>query len=92
MFKFEEKRIKKILEILNEIKANGLVEDYAIAGGIAAMFYTEPVFTYDLDFFILLEPEYMTKRIITIAPISDYLKDRGYDWEGQYIIIEGVPI
>lgn len=92
MFKFEEERVKKVLEILNDIEANGLVEDYAIAGGIAAMFYTEPVFTYDLDFFILLKPKYMTRRIITISPISDYLKDKGYSWEGEYIIIEGIPI
>lgn len=33
--------MKKILEILNNIRASGLIEDYAIAGGIATIYYIE---------------------------------------------------
>ncbi len=31
------------------IKAEGIVDDYAIAGAMALLFWTEPVPTYDLD-------------------------------------------
>ncbi len=58
--------MKKILEILNELKKKGLVEDYAIGGGVATIFYTEPVFTYDLDAFIIVKPE-PKRKIISLA-------------------------
>lgn len=83
--------MKKILEILNKLKKKGLIEDYAIAGGIASMFYTEPVFTYDLDVFVIIKHEPQAK-IISLASIYDYLKNKGYSWKGEHIIIEGMPV
>ena len=37
------------LRALNRIKAEGVVDDYAIAGAMALLFWAEPVPTYDLD-------------------------------------------
>jgi hypothetical protein len=83
--------MKKVVEILNKIKEKGLVEDYAIGGGIAAIFYTEPVFTYDLDVFVIPNPESSTK-IISFTPIYNYLESKGYLWKGGHILIEGMPV
>lgn len=83
--------MKKALEILNELKEKGLLGDYAIGGGIATIFYTEPVFTYDLDVFVIVKPKPQGK-IISLAPIYDYLKSKGYVWEGEHIVIEDMPV
>ena len=37
------------LDALNKMKAEGVVEEYAIAGAMAVVFWTEPVPTFDLD-------------------------------------------
>ncbi len=83
--------MKKTLEILNKLKEKGLVDDYAIGGGIATIFYTEPVFTYDLDVFVLIKPE-ISGKIISLAPIYDYLKSKGCSWKGEHVVIEGMPV
>jgi hypothetical protein len=43
--------LKKTLKVLNDLKKKGIIKDYAIAGGIATIFYVEPILTYDLDIF-----------------------------------------
>jgi hypothetical protein len=42
------------LRALNAMKAEGVVEEYAIAGAMAMAFWTEPVATYDLDVLVVL--------------------------------------
>lgn len=84
--------MKKILEILNDIKVKGLIEDYAIAGGIATIFYTEPVYTYDLDIFIAIRPGFITGKVISLSPIYECFTGKGYGWKGEHIIVEGVPV
>jgi len=74
--------MKKTLEIINELKQNGLIKDYAIGGGIATIFYVEPFFTFDLDVFIIAAKKEKKKNIILLSPIFDYLEDKGYQWQG----------
>lgn len=83
--------MKRTLEVLNKLKDSGLIEDYAIGGGIATIFYTEPIFTYDLDVFVIVKTEPESK-IISLTPIYDHLTDKGYPWKGEHIIIEGFPV
>ena len=42
------------LRALNTMKAEGVIEEYAIAGAMALVFWTEPVPTFDLDVLVLL--------------------------------------
>lgn len=37
------------VRVLNEMVEEGLLEAYAIGGAMAAVFYVEPVATFDLD-------------------------------------------
>ena len=83
--------MKKTLEMLNELKVKGLLEDYAIGGGIATIFYTEPVFTYDLDVFVLVKAA-LTGKIISLSAIYDYLKGKGASWKGEHIVIANMPV
>jgi len=70
--------VKETLKVLNELKEKGLIRDYAIGGAIAALRWTEPFFTQDLDVFILLKDEDKKKGVIDLSPIYEYLKSKGY--------------
>ena len=82
--------MKRTLEILNELEAEGLFSRYAIGGAMAATFYTEPVLTFDLDVFVLLQPG--EGGLISLAPIYQALRTRGYKEEQECIVVEGVPV
>lgn len=86
--------MKKTLKVLNELKKKNLITDYAIGGGIAALFYIEPFLTYDLDVFIISSKKEDKKKeeIISLSPIFDYLNKKGYSWKGEHIDIEGIPV
>jgi len=84
--------MRQTLKVINELKNKGLINDYAIGGGIAALFYIEPFLTYDLDVFIIPIERTDEKNLIVLSPIFDYLKPRGYSWKGEHIIIEGVLV
>ena len=82
--------MEETLAVLNEMRDIGLLKKYALAGGIAALYYMEPVLTYDLDVFVILPDE--DPVIITLSPIYDYAKKNGYPLEGEHIVIEGIPV
>ena len=42
------------LRALNSMKDEGVIEDYAVAGAMAILFWTEPVPTFDLDVLVFL--------------------------------------
>jgi len=44
--------MKKTLIRINELVELGIVEKYAIAGGMAHFYYIEPSVTYDLDLIV----------------------------------------
>lgn len=84
--------MEKTLKVVNELRKKGLIEDYAIGGGIATIFYVEPFLTYDLDIFIIPSKKERRKDLILLSPIFDYLENKSYSWRGEHIIIEGIPV
>ena len=82
--------MKKALQIINKLKSDGLIEDYAIGGGVGTMYYTEPITTYDMDIFITIKDE--GQGIILLTPIFEYLKSKGYKWSGEHIILDDYPV
>jgi hypothetical protein len=50
------------LRALEEFKRLGIVEDYAIAGAMALVFWTEPIPTYDLGVLVFLAEQEMGHR------------------------------
>ena len=78
------------LKVLNEIKATGVVQEYAIGGAMALVFWTEPIATYDLDVFVLFPPQ--EGPILSLAPLYEWARGRGYTLESEHIMIEGVPV
>ncbi|MGB9871322.1 MAG: hypothetical protein ACPLYD_06645 [Anaerolineae bacterium] len=81
--------MKDALRVLNELKEKGFVRDYAIGGAVAALRWTEPFFTQDLDVFVALEAQ---EGLILLTPLYEYLQSHGYMWKGHWIVVEGIPI
>lgn len=83
--------MKNTIEIINELKQKGLIKDYAIGGAIGALKWVEPFFTRGLDIFIITLSE-GKKEVINLSSIYDYLKNKGFIWQGQWLVIAGVPV
>ncbi len=78
------------LRALEEIKRLGVVEDYAIAGAMALVFWTEPIPTYDLDVLVFLAEQ--EKPIVSLGSIYHWAAAHGYAVDGEHIIVEGLPV
>jgi len=80
--------VEKTLKIIKELKEKRVLKDFSIGGGIAALYYIEPLLTYDLDiFFIPIEDS-----IDVLAPIYQYLIEKGFKAKKEHVLIEGVPV
>ena len=84
--------MKRAIEVINDLKKEGLIKDYAIGGAIGVLKWVEPFFTRDLDIFIIPIEEAKEKEIIDLSSIYEYLKKRGCLWKGQWVVIEGIPV
>jgi len=78
------------LKVLNDLERSGVISRYAIGGAIGATFYVEPVLTFDLDVFVVLPQA--QGGLLTLTPLYEALRARGYREEDECINIEGVPV
>ena len=78
--------LRNILAYLNELKATGIIKDYAIGGGYAVMYYDLPISTYDLDVLVLLSGEKDYHRLY------EHFRAQGNKIENVYIFINDMPV
>ena len=83
-------RVRDALGILNSMKDEGVVEDYAVAGAMAILFWTEPVPTFDLDVLVFLPPA-SDEAVVSLDSLYRWTEARGYPALKEHILIEGVP-
>jgi hypothetical protein len=82
--------IERTLAVINQMLADGVIENYALGGAVAAIFYTEPIDTQDVDIFVQVKS---TGSDFTILlPIYDYLLKLGFQAKAEHIYIEGFPV
>ena len=82
--------MEKTLAVINQMVELGIIRDYAIGGGMASVFYMEPVLTYDLDIFCTLPGE--EKGLNILAPIYKWADRAGYKTFHEHLLIEGLPV
>ena len=82
--------MKRTLQVLNELERDGVLTRYAIGGAMGATFYVEPLLTFDLDVFVIL-PQTLG-GLLTLAPLYEALRARGYSEDAECVMIEGVPV
>jgi hypothetical protein len=78
--------LKEVIICLNRLKTEGIIQDYAIGGGYAVMFYDIPMTTYDLDVLVVLPTE------DDYHALYEYFRNKGAKIENVYIFIEEMPV
>lgn len=81
--------MKAVIELLNDMKAAGLIQDYALFGALAQMRYTEPVATLDAGVLVVPGAE---AGLDVLGPIYGFCKTRGYLPEGEAIRVGDWPV
>ncbi len=79
-----------ILSVINDMKREGIIGEYAIGGSIGAMFYIEPFYTKDVDIFTHYKQG--PDGLIDPAPVYRYLRLRGYKMQGWRALMEDVLV
>src|SRR5713226_7350504 len=82
--------MEKTLQVLNVLERDRVLSRYAIGGAMGATFYVEPVLTFDLDIFVILPQT--AYGLLTLEPLYEALRARGYAEEGEGVNIEGIPV
>jgi hypothetical protein len=91
---FEQPILGPALKVLNQLVEERVMESYVMGGSTALVYFTEPMYTEDVDIFCVIP---QSGFLLTIKPVTDRLQQLGYEWgkdekEAQYIIVEGVLI
>ena len=79
----------KALKAVRDLRSDGIIEEYAIGGAMAVAFWSEPTATFDLDIFVLLRSSGL---LVSLEPIYEWAKKRGYAAKGEHIIMAGIPV
>ncbi len=79
--------MERVLQVINRMEGDGVVQNYAIGGGIAAVYYIEPYDTDDLDIFIPVTAV-AEVGLISLEPVYSYLANLGYEAVREGVLIE----
>ena len=80
-----------VFRVLNRMRDEGIVAQYAVGGATAVLFYAEPTRTYDLDVFVALE----AVGEDVLAPLSrayEWAREQGFGLQAEHLLIAGVPV
>jgi hypothetical protein len=83
--------MERTVKVLNEMRTERVILDYALGGAVAALFFIEPIETHDLDVFISL-PESGNAPLLSLDDLYRYLSGKGYVAAEEHVVIEGVPV
>jgi hypothetical protein len=78
-----------VLRAANDLATLGLIEDWALGGALAAIYYIEPFTTYDADIFFIPADKGLTAGIPTIYA---RLKAQGWQVDRDHLLCQGFPV
>lgn len=78
-----------VLRAANDLVATGLIEDWALGGALAAIYYVEPFTTFDADIFFIPKDKGLTAGI---PAIYAHLQACGWQVEREHLLIRGFPV
>jgi hypothetical protein len=79
-----------VFRVLNEMRAGGVLDEYAIGGATAVLFYAEPARTYDLDVFVTLRAADV--GLTSLSGLYEWTEAHGFFTIGEHVLIHGVPV
>jgi hypothetical protein len=83
--------VRDVIIAINQMEADGVIDRYAIGGAVGATFYLEPMATVDIDVFVAFRSE-AGRLLADPTPIFDYLRERGWLMQGEYVVIAEWPV
>jgi hypothetical protein len=78
-----------VLRAANELVSVGLIKDYALGGALAAIYYTEPITTYDADIIFIASDQTLSAGI---PAIYSHLSSKGWRVDRDHLLIKGFPV
>lgn len=78
-----------VLRAANDVVTAGLIEDWALGGALAAIYYVEPFTTYDADIFFIPKDKGLTAGI---PAIHAHIQARGWEVESDHLVVRGFPV
>ena len=78
-----------ILRAANELVSAAVIKDYALGGALAAIYYTEPVTTYDADIMFVASDKTL---IAGIPAIYSHLQSKGWRVEREHLLVKNFPV
>jgi hypothetical protein len=78
-----------VLRAANELVSAGLIEDYALGGALAAIYYVEPFTTYDADIIFVATDKTLSAGI---PAIYSHLRSKGWRVEYEHLLIKDFPV
>lgn len=81
--------LAEVLRVSNELVSVGLIEDYALGGALAAIYYTEPVTTYDAHIIFLASDKTLSAGI---PAIYSHLRSKGWRVEREHLIVKDFAV
>ena len=79
-----------VIDAINNLKAQELIQEYAIFGAVAQAFWDEAIPTFDLDVLVLLAGP--SGGLIDLGPIYRWADDKGYPAQAEHIVIGEIPV
>lgn len=81
--------LAEVLCAANELVSAGLIEDYALGGALAAIYYVEPFTTYDADIIFVAKDKTLGAGI---PEIYAYLQSKGWRVEREHLLVNDFPV
>jgi hypothetical protein len=78
-----------VMRAANELAADGVIEQWALGGALAAIYHVEPFTTYDADIFFVPADKGFS---VGIPAIYARLQSRGWTVEGEHLLLRGFPV
>jgi hypothetical protein len=85
--------LRRTIEVMAKLAEQGVIQQYAIAGAVAALNYIEPTLTEDLDILVSVADFEHKSGLILLTPIEKALAELGYDQRTDVgILVEDWPV
>ena len=78
-----------VLRAANELVSAGLIENYALGGALAAIYYVEPFTTYDADIIFIASDKTLNAGI---PAIYSHLQSKGWRVAREHLLVKDFPV
>ena len=78
-----------VLRAANELVSAGLIENYALGGALAAIYYVEPFTTYDADILFIASDKTLDAGI---PAIYSHLQSKGWRVAREHLLVKDFPV